>query len=81
MVPIWVRHPQQHYPSHPLRGNGRNGGRGSGDPPGNGRQYPNSFGGGCGSPHNTIGGGDGGTPDDPYGGCSGISSSPEFQRQ
>ena len=40
---------QQHYSSHSLRRISRNGDRGSGDLPGNDRQYPHKSCGGCGS--------------------------------
>ena len=46
----------------------KNGDRGSGDPPGNGRHYPHSSGGGCGGPHGIPGGGNTGLPDNHYGG-------------
>ena len=69
---------QQHYLSHPPRRNGRNGDRGSGDFPGNGRHpHRSSWHGG---PHGTPDGGYGGPPDDPYGGGTGSPSSSEFGR-
>ena len=71
---------QQHYHSHSLRGNGRNGDRGSGDLPGNGRHYPHTSDGGCGGPHDILAGDDGGPPDDLYEGGSDISSCSEFER-
>ena len=71
---------QQHFPSQPLRRNGRNGNRGSDDPLGNGRHYPHRYGGGCGGPM-APGIGNGGPPDDHYGCCSDSSSSSEFVRQ
>ena len=53
---------QQHYSSHPARGNGRNGDRGPGDPPCNSRYYPHGSDGGHGGPYGTPGGVDGGPP-------------------
>ena len=58
---------QQYYPSCPLKGNGRNGDRGSGDLLSNSRHYPHRSGVGCCGLHGTPGGGDSGSPNDPYG--------------
>ena len=56
---------QQCYPFHPLRINGRNGNRDSGDPLGNGRHYPPRSNGRCDGPYGVSGSSDGGPPDDP----------------